>query len=66
MPTAFTKPQIVKAVEDLPDDATIEDALERLHFLRKVQKGLVESESGRTLSLDDLERHLEERRQPKA
>jgi hypothetical protein len=63
MPPTFTKPQIVQAVEDLPDDATLEDAIERLHFLRKVQKGLVQSESGQTLSLDDLEQRLQERRQ---
>lgn len=63
MPATFTKPQIVRAVEDLPDDATIEDAIERLHFLRKVQKGLVQSEAGETISLGDLERRLEERRQ---
>lgn len=62
MPTTFTKPQIVQAVEDLPDDATIEDAIERLHFLRKVQKGIVQSESGETISVSDLEDRLEARR----
>jgi hypothetical protein len=63
MPTTFTKPQIVQAVEDLPDDATIEDAIERLHFLRKVQNGLVQSESGETMSVSDLEERLDARRQ---
>lgn len=63
MPTTFTKPQIVQAVEDLPDDATIEDAIERLHFLRKVQKGIVQSESGETISVSDLEERLEARRE---
>lgn len=62
MPTTFTKPQIVQAVEDLPDDATIEDAIERLHFLRKVQKGIVQSESGETITVSDLEDRLEARR----
>lgn len=63
MPTTFTKPQIVRAVEDLPEDATIEDAIERLHFLRKVQNGLVQSESGETISMSDLEKRLDARRQ---
>ncbi len=62
MPTTFTKPQIVQAVDDLPDDATIEDAIERLHFLRKVQKGIVQSESGETITVSDLEDRLEARR----
>jgi len=29
-----TKQQILKAIEDLPDDATVEDALERLFLFR--------------------------------
>jgi len=28
-----TKEQILKAIEELPDDATFEDALERLYLL---------------------------------
>ena len=63
MPASFSKPQIVKAVEDLPEDATVEDAIERLLFLRKVQKGIAQSESGQTLSVQDLERRLDERRE---
>jgi hypothetical protein len=66
MPTTFTKPQIVQAVEDLPDDATIEDAIERLHFLRKVQNGLVQSESRETMSVSDLEERLDARRYPQS
>lgn len=66
MSASFTKPQIVRAVEDLPEDATIEDAIERLHFLWKIQKGLVQSESGQTISIRDLEQRLEERRQRSA
>jgi hypothetical protein len=31
-----TKQQILKAIEELPDDAGIEDALHRLHLLYKV------------------------------
>jgi predicted transcriptional regulator len=44
------KEKVLKAVRDLPDDASIEDAMERLLFLAKIEKGLLQADSGRTLS----------------
>ncbi len=41
---------MLKAVSDLPDNASIEDAMERLLFLAKVERGLQEADSGRTIS----------------
>lgn len=35
-----TKQKVIKAVQALPEDASIEDAMERLLFLAKVEKGL--------------------------
>ncbi len=31
-----SKTEIVRAIQDLPDDATVEDAMERLYFLAKI------------------------------
>lgn len=50
METPQTKSEIVRAIADLPDDATVEDAMERLYFLAKIQRGLEQSESGETVS----------------
>lgn len=44
------KQKIVETVEHLPEDATVEDAMERLYFLAKVERGLAQSESGETIS----------------
>ena len=44
------KSEIIRAIEDLPDDATVEDAMERLYFLAKIERGLEQSESGETIS----------------
>ena len=63
MTPANTKAKIVRAVEDLPDNATIEDALERLLFLHKIEVGLRQSEEGQTVSLDEVEARLRQRRQ---
>lgn len=37
------KQDIVRAIQDLPEDATVEDAIERLYFLAKIERGLKES-----------------------
>ena len=44
-----TKEKVVHAVEDLPDDATIEDAMERLLFLAKIERGIRQADTGQTI-----------------
>lgn len=65
MSQANTKAKIIRAVEELPDDATIEDAIERLVFLHKIEVGLKQAEEGKTVSLDEFEARLKRRRQSK-
>ena len=65
MPQATTKAKIVRAVEGLPENATIEDAIERLVFLHKIEVGLKQSQDGKTLPLDEVEARLKRRRQSK-
>ena len=44
------KEKVLQAVQDLPDDASIEDAMERLLFLAKIEKGLQQADAGQTIS----------------
>ena len=44
------KEKVIHAVQDLPEDASIEDAMERLFFLSKIEKGIQQADSGQTLS----------------
>ncbi|MCF7855908.1 MAG: hypothetical protein K9N51_14005 [Candidatus Pacebacteria bacterium] len=44
------KEKVVHAVQELPEDASIEDAMERLFFLSKIEKGIQQADSGQTLS----------------
>jgi hypothetical protein len=44
-----TKEKLVHAVEDLPDDATIEDAMERLFFLAKIERGVRQADEEQTI-----------------
>ena len=54
MDTPQVKQDIVRAIQDLPEDATVEDAIERLYFLAKIERGLEQSESGNTVSHDEI------------
>ena len=53
-----TKEQIVQAVKELPDDASFEDAMERLLFLAKIQRGVEQAEAGQTLSHADVKERM--------
>ena len=58
MPETKTKDRMLEAVRDLPDDATVEDAMERLYFLAKVEEGLRLAEAGETVSAEEARRRI--------
>ncbi|MBX2819924.1 MAG: hypothetical protein KTR29_09600 [Rhodothermaceae bacterium] len=62
MTQAITKEDIVRAVSELPDDATLDDAFERLFVLHKIQQGLKEAQSGEAMTQEEVETHFRERR----
>jgi predicted transcriptional regulator len=43
------KEKVMQVVKGLPDDASYEDAMEKLYFLAKVEKGLLQADSGRAI-----------------
>jgi predicted transcriptional regulator len=53
-----TKQRVLEAVEALPADATIEDAMERLYFLAKIQRGLEQADAGETLTHEQAKERL--------
>lgn len=58
MESGTLKRKMVQAVESLPDDATVEDAIERLYFLAKIERGLQQSEADETIPHDDVKRRF--------
>ncbi len=52
------KQRVLEAVKALPADATIEDAMERLYFLAKVQRGLEQADAGDTLTHEEAKERL--------
>jgi predicted transcriptional regulator len=44
-----TKERPVRGVQELPDDASIEDAMERLPFVAKIERGIQQADAGQTI-----------------
>lgn len=53
-----TKEKVINAVRDLPDDASIEDVMERLLFLAKIEKGIQQSDAGQTISNEQMKEKM--------
>jgi hypothetical protein len=66
MTQPITKSDIVRAVSELPDDATLDDAFERLFVLHKIERGLREGEAGQTMTQAGVEAHFRQRRDSEA
>ena len=49
MAAETVKQKILQVVERLPDTATLEDAIERLCFLAKIEEGIRQSDAGETV-----------------
>jgi predicted transcriptional regulator len=47
-----------ETVDKLPADASVEEAMERLYFLSKVERGLEQADAGKTLSHEEVRRRL--------
>src|SRR5437879_13576101 len=53
-----TKQQMLKAIEELPDDATVEDALERLYLLYKIERGIQQADAGELMSQEEARQRI--------
>ncbi len=53
-----TKQQILKAIEELPDDANVEDALERRYLLYKIDKGIKQADAGELLIQEEARQRM--------
>lgn len=47
-----------ETVDKLPADASVEEAMERLYFLSKIERGLQQADAGKTISHEEVRRRL--------
>lgn len=57
MPVSDTgKQRAIDAIRALPDGATIDEVIERLCFIAKIEEGLRQSEAGRVVPHDEVKK----------
>jgi predicted transcriptional regulator len=54
----LTRDRIIEALREMPPDATIDDAIERLLFLAKIEAGLNELDAGQGIPHEEARRRL--------
>ncbi len=60
MSNQSVKDQILKAIQDLPDDTTVESAMERLYVLYKIEQGIEQADRGQVVSQEEAKRRMEQ------
>ncbi len=49
---------MLQVIESLPDDADVEEAIERLYLLFKIRKGMAQADRGETISQDEARHRM--------
>lgn len=52
------KDLLKQAVDKLPPDATVEEAMERLLLLSRIQQGIAEADAGKTVPHEEVRRRF--------
>jgi len=58
MPEGITKDRILEALRDLPIDANVDDAIERLIFLARIEEGLAQLDAGEGEAHEEVKRRF--------
>lgn len=58
MPTDTDKQRAIEAIQALPETATIDEAIERLCFIAKVEEGLRQSRDSDVVSHDEVKKRF--------
>lgn len=53
-----TREKVIQAVQDLPDDASVEDAMERLLLLAKIERGIRQADAGEMMSYAEVKERM--------
>jgi len=55
---ALDKEKIIDSLRDLPEKSSIEEAMERLYLLAKIEKGISQADEGQCISYEDAKQKL--------
>ena len=48
----------IRAMQDLPDDASVEDIMERLLLLAKIERGIAQADAGQCISHEQAKERM--------
>jgi predicted transcriptional regulator len=58
MPHRLTRERMLEALRELPEDASVDDAIERLVFLAKIEEGLAQLDANEGIRHEEVKRRL--------
>lgn len=58
MAAPTSRDRILEALQGLPPDATVDDAIERLVFLARIDAGLAELDAGKGIDHEEVKRRF--------
>ena len=53
------KEELIRLIEDQPDDSSCEEILRELAFAAMVERGIADSDAGRAISNEEMARRIE-------
>ena len=53
------KKHLMRIARELPEDATIDDAIEKLHFIAQVEAGIKAADEGRLIPHEEVKKRIE-------
>ena len=56
----YTKAEILASLQKLPEDATVDDAMEHLYIMAKLEIAHAQFEAGDTFTQEEIEREMAE------
>jgi len=55
----LTREKVINTIKDLPDSFTIDELIDRLILIEKVEQGLEQSEEGKVISHEEVKKIIE-------
>jgi len=56
----LTKTSVINTITRLPDSFSIDELVDKMIFLEKIEKGIQDADNGRVISETELEKQMEE------
>jgi len=53
-----TKEQMIKIIQEQPEDSSYDEILRELAFSRMIERGLADSDAGRVISNEEMKRRI--------